>query len=85
MIAACHKEMPSYFKDPWADSTKLPPVLPARMFITLNQPCRKTKSAPEHLEHWDAKEDEEAAEEAVSTGAQACSDRDQVNSTHLTR
>ncbi|XP_063249600.1 uncharacterized protein LOC134548626 [Prinia subflava] len=55
------------------------------MFITLNQPCRKTKSAPEHLECWDSKEEEEAVEEEVSTGAQACSDRDQINSGHLTR
>lgn len=67
--------MPSHFKDPWADSTKLPPVLSPCMFITLNQPCRKTKSASEHLEHWDAEEEEEeAVEEAVSTRAQACSD-----------
>lgn len=71
-IAPRHKEVPSHFKDPWADSTKLPPVLSPHVFITLNHPCRKTESAPEHLERWHA-EEEEAVEEATSTEALACS------------
>lgn len=83
-IAPCHKEVPSHFKDPWADSTKLPLVLSSHMFITLNQPCRKTNLPQSTWSTWDAKE-EEAVEEAVSAGAEACSGRDQVNSTHLTR
>lgn len=69
------QRMPSHFKDPLGREHKAASCAFSCMFITLNQPCRKTKSASELLERWDAEEEEEeAVEESVSTRAQACSD-----------